>query len=206
MEVSITTISSITSLDLSHLSIKNIFLKNGLPSSIVSDRGSCIFWTNSCQQLKISRDLSTAYHPEADGKTDRVNQILKQYLWIYFSYNQDDWNTLLCLAEFTYNNSDQSSKNQSLFCTVYRGDPQFDSVCITQDTLAGKLLAKIKSVQQDFKREIEVSINRFKRYVDKCRASPPVFNPGDIVRLSLLLSSSDSIPNFKYDCDTDNYY
>ncbi|MBW0565469.1 hypothetical protein O181_105184, partial [Austropuccinia psidii MF-1] len=83
MAVFIPTMSSITSLDLAHLFIKNIFSKHGLPSRIVSDRGPLFvssFWTNLCQQLKISRDLSTAYHPETDGQTERVNQILEQYL------------------------------------------------------------------------------------------------------------------------------
>ncbi|MBW0573131.1 hypothetical protein O181_112846 [Austropuccinia psidii MF-1] len=62
--------------------------------------------------------------------------------------------------------------------------PQFDSAHITQDTPAGKLLTKIQSVQQDVKRELEVAINLFKRYADKSRASPPVFNPGDMKWLS----------------------
>ncbi|MBW0497500.1 hypothetical protein O181_037215 [Austropuccinia psidii MF-1] len=77
------TISSITSLDLAPLFIKNIFSKHVLPSSIVSDKGSLFvssFFTNLCQQLKISRDLSTAYHPETDGQTERVDQIIEQYL------------------------------------------------------------------------------------------------------------------------------
>ncbi|MBW0580419.1 hypothetical protein O181_120134, partial [Austropuccinia psidii MF-1] len=82
--VFIPTMSSITSLDFSHLFIKDIFSKHGLPSRIVNNRGSLFvssFWTNLRQQLNISRDLSTAYHPETDGKTERVNQILEQYLW-----------------------------------------------------------------------------------------------------------------------------
>ncbi|MBW0474458.1 hypothetical protein O181_014173 [Austropuccinia psidii MF-1] len=181
------TMSSITSLDLAHLFIKSIFSKNGLPSRIFSDRGSLFvssFWTNLCQQLKISRDLSTAYHPETDGQTERVNQILEQYLWMYFSYHQDDWNTWLPLAEFDYNNSDPSSTKQPQFLTVYGRDTQFDSVHITQFTPAEKLSTKIQSVQQDVKRELEVAINRFKRYSDKSRESPPVFNPGDMVWLS----------------------
>ncbi|MBW0533062.1 hypothetical protein O181_072777, partial [Austropuccinia psidii MF-1] len=163
MAVFIPTMSPIPSLDLAHLLIKNIFSKHGLPSGIVSDRGSVFvssFWTNLCQQLKISRDLSTAYHPETDGQTERVNQILEQYLWMYFSYHQDDWNTWLPLGELQ----------------------------ITQDTPAGKVSTKIQSVQQDVKRELEASINRFKRYADKSadksRESPPIFNPGDMVWLS----------------------
>ncbi|MBW0523693.1 hypothetical protein O181_063408 [Austropuccinia psidii MF-1] len=186
MAVTIPTICSITSLDLAHLFINNIFSKHGLPSSIVSDRGSLFissFWTNLCQQLKISKDLSTAYHPETDGQTERVNWILEQYFWMYVSYHQDYWNTCLPLAEFGYNNSDHSSTKQSPFFTVYGRDPQFDSVHITQDTPAGKLSTKIQSVQQDVKRELEVAINRLKRYAEKIRASPPVFNPGDMVWL-----------------------
>ncbi|MBW0492931.1 hypothetical protein O181_032646 [Austropuccinia psidii MF-1] len=80
MEVFIPTMSSITSLDLAHLFIKNILPKHGLPSRIVSDRGSLFassFWTNLCKQLKISRDLSPAYHPETDGQTERVNRTLE---------------------------------------------------------------------------------------------------------------------------------
>ncbi|MBW0549399.1 hypothetical protein O181_089114 [Austropuccinia psidii MF-1] len=179
--------SSITSLELAHLFIKNIFSKHGLPSSIVSDRGSVFFssfWTNLCQKLKASRDLSTAYHPETDGKTERVNQILEQYLLIYVSYHQDDWNTWLPLAEFSYNSSDHSSTKQSPFFTFYGRDPQFYSAQITQDTPSGKLSTNIQSVQKDVKRELEVAINRFKRYADKSRASPLVLNPGDIVWLS----------------------
>ncbi|MBW0528291.1 hypothetical protein O181_068006 [Austropuccinia psidii MF-1] len=73
---------------------------------------------------------------------------------------------------------------QSPFFTVYERAPQFDSIHITQDTPVGKLSTKIQSVQQDVKRELEVSINRLKRYADKSRAIPPVFNPGDMVWLS----------------------
>ncbi|MBW0527033.1 hypothetical protein O181_066748 [Austropuccinia psidii MF-1] len=107
MAVFIPTMSSITSLDLAHLFIKNIFSKHGLLLSIVSDRGSLFvssFWTN-------------LFH-------------------------------------------------------------------ITQDTPAVKLSTKIQSVQQDVKRELEAAINRYKRYSDKGRASPPVCNPGDMVWLS----------------------
>ncbi|MBW0511526.1 hypothetical protein O181_051241 [Austropuccinia psidii MF-1] len=149
MAVFIPTMSAIAPLELAHLFIQNIFSKHELCQSIVSDRGSLFissFWTNLCQQLKISRNLSTAYHPETDGKTERVNQIIKPYLWIR--------------------------------------DPQLDSDQITQDTPAGKLSTKIQSVQQDFKREPEVAINRFKTYADKSRASPIIFNPGDMVWLS----------------------
>ncbi|MBW0506445.1 hypothetical protein O181_046160 [Austropuccinia psidii MF-1] len=93
MAVFIPTMSSITSMYLILLFIKNNFSNNGLTSRIVSDRGPPFvssFWTNLCQQLKISRDLSAAYHPETDEQTERVNQILEQYHWMYISHHQDD--------------------------------------------------------------------------------------------------------------------
>ncbi|MBW0521626.1 hypothetical protein O181_061341 [Austropuccinia psidii MF-1] len=103
---------------------------------------------------------------------------------MYFSYHKDFWNTWLPLAEFAYNNSDHSSTKKSPFLTVYVRDLKFDSVNITEDTPSGDSLTKIQSVKQDVKIELESSINRFKRYVDKSRESPPVFTPGDMVCLS----------------------
>jgi len=72
-----------TSSELAELFVKFFFSKHGLSDNIVSDCGSLFvssFWTSLCQHLKIKRNLSTAYHPESDGQTERVNQILGQYL------------------------------------------------------------------------------------------------------------------------------
>ncbi|MBW0474183.1 hypothetical protein O181_013898 [Austropuccinia psidii MF-1] len=106
--------------------------------------------------------MSSVYHPETDGQTERVNQILQQYLWMYVSYHQDDWDTWLPLAESSYNNSDHSSTKQSPLFTVYGREPHFGSVQISQDTPSGK----------------------FKWYAKKNRESPAVFNPVDMVWLS----------------------
>ncbi|MBW0546944.1 hypothetical protein O181_086659 [Austropuccinia psidii MF-1] len=108
MAILIPAYETITALDLAQTFISHVFSKNGLPVSIVSDEGSLFvssFWTQLCQQLKISRDLSTAFHPETNGKTERLNQTLEQYLWMYGSYHQDGWHTWLPLAEFAYNNA-----------------------------------------------------------------------------------------------------
>ncbi|MBW0516760.1 hypothetical protein O181_056475 [Austropuccinia psidii MF-1] len=117
MAIFIPTYGTITSLELAQIFISHVFSKHGLPVSIVSDRGSLFvssFWTNLCKQLKISRDLSTYFHPETAGQTERVNQILEQYLWMYDSYHHD-WHTWLHIAEFSYNNAEHSSTKQSPF-------------------------------------------------------------------------------------------
>ena len=48
------------------------------------------------------------YHPETDGQTEWVNQILEQYLWVYINYQQDNWVNLLPLDKFAYNNTSHS--------------------------------------------------------------------------------------------------
>ncbi|MBW0556183.1 hypothetical protein O181_095898 [Austropuccinia psidii MF-1] len=112
ISILITAYGTITALDLAQIFINHVFSKHGLPASIMSDRGSLFvlsFWTQLCQQLNISRDLSTALHPETDGHTERVNQILEQYLWMNVSYHQDDWYTWIPLAESAYSKAEHSS-------------------------------------------------------------------------------------------------
>jgi len=86
----------------------HIFSKHGTPTNIVLDRGKHFishFWKSLCWLLDIKVNLSTAFHPETDGQTERVNQILEQYLRIFTNYQQDNWVPQLPIAEFAYNNT-----------------------------------------------------------------------------------------------------
>ncbi|MBW0460368.1 hypothetical protein O181_000083 [Austropuccinia psidii MF-1] len=116
-------------------------------------------------------DPYASSHSEANEKTERVNQILKQYPLMYVSYHQDYWNTRIPLYSFAYNNSDNLSTKHSPFSTVHGRDPQFNSFHISQNTPAGKLSSKINPVQKDVKRELKVAIKGFKRYVDKIKST-----------------------------------
>ncbi|MBW0491992.1 hypothetical protein O181_031707 [Austropuccinia psidii MF-1] len=182
MAIFIPAYGAITALDLAQIYISQVFSKHGLPVGIVSDRVSLFvssFWTQLFQQLKISRDLSTAFHPETDGQTERVNQIIEQYLWIDFSYHQYDWHTWLPLAEFAYSNAEHASTKQSPFFTIHGRNPSFDSIHVSQDSTAGKVSTKLQSVQQVVKEELQSAIRRFKKCADINRAIPPDFQPGD---------------------------
>ena len=57
-----------------------------------------------CNQLGIEWNPSSAYHPQTNGQTKRANQEMKQYLWLYISYQQDDWAEWLPMAEFAHKN------------------------------------------------------------------------------------------------------
>jgi len=98
--------------DLADHFIQQVVQHHGLPTSIVSDRGSLFtsdFWKRVTKALGISRNLSTAFHPQTDGQTERVNTVLEQYLRAYCNYQQDDWEKLLPIAEFCYNNMQAGS-------------------------------------------------------------------------------------------------
>src|SRR3989337_1145002 len=96
-----------TSVELAELYHKNVWKAHGIPKSIVSDRGQLFissFWKDLTARLKIESRLSTAFHPETDGQTERTNAILEQYLRAYVNYQQNDWNAWLPQAEFAHNN------------------------------------------------------------------------------------------------------
>ena len=66
---------------LADLFLDNIWKHYGLPLTIISDRGAQFaaeFWGTVCRKLKIDRRLSTAFHPETDDQTERVNGIKEQ--------------------------------------------------------------------------------------------------------------------------------
>lgn len=91
---------------------------HGLPASVVSDRGGAfvaMFWGRTCQLLGIRRLLSTAYHPETDGSTERINAVVEFYLRSYCNWHQDDWASLLPHCQMAINNRPASSTGVSPF-------------------------------------------------------------------------------------------
>ena len=63
--------------------LKEVYSLHSLPSEIISDmdaKFSGEFWESLCKSLGIKRKMSTAYHPQTDGQTERTNQVLDGYL------------------------------------------------------------------------------------------------------------------------------
>jgi transposase InsO family protein len=84
----------------------NLFKRFGLPDEIISDRDPR-FAAHAFQELlkllNIKLNLTTAYHPQSDGATERVNQEIEAYLSIYCTSHPEDWLHLLSTLEFTQN-------------------------------------------------------------------------------------------------------
>ncbi|KAK1696236.1 hypothetical protein QYE76_012933 [Lolium multiflorum] len=104
------------------LYIKEIMSKHGVPKKIVSDRGSVFtsaFWKQLHEALGSKLDYSTAYHPQTGGQTKRTNQILEDMLRACALDFGGSWEEHLPLAEFSYNNSYQSSIKMAPFEALY---------------------------------------------------------------------------------------
>ena len=92
--------------DLATLLEDHIIAQYGVPAGIVTDRGSVFtsaFWSDLCFVAKIKRRLSTAFHPQTDGQTERQNQTMEQYLRCCVADEQDAWASWVPLAEFASN-------------------------------------------------------------------------------------------------------
>lgn len=98
--------------------IKELFRLHGLPASIVSDRGPqfiATIWKSFCKRLGITAKLSTSFHPETDGQTERANQDVETHLRTYCNYMQDDWAKWISMAEFADNNAVSSATKLTPF-------------------------------------------------------------------------------------------
>jgi hypothetical protein len=95
---------------------------HGVPKTIISDRGPQFiarFWEQLQSALGTKLIRSSAYHPQTDGQTERVNQILEDMLRACIIHYGTSWDKCLALAEFSYNNSYQASLQMAPFEALY---------------------------------------------------------------------------------------
>jgi len=107
--------------------LENVWKYQGFPEDVVSDRDSTFtgsFCTDLYNFLGIKRSMSTAYHPQTDGQTERINEVIESYLRSYCNYEQNDWASMLAMAEYAYNNSKHSSTKIPPFYTNYGFEPR----------------------------------------------------------------------------------
>ena len=90
--------------------MKEIFKLHGVPKAIVLDRDAKFtgnIWKYLFKGLGTQLNFSTVYHPQTDGKIERVNQVLEDMLRIYVMKKPGKWEDYLHLIEFAYNNNFQ---------------------------------------------------------------------------------------------------
>ncbi|CCO30490.1 Retrotransposable element Tf2 155 kDa protein type 1 [Rhizoctonia solani AG-1 IB] len=112
--------------ELVEIFLRHVWSSFGMPEKTVSDRGTVFnnkFLKALYQRLGIDPHFSSAYHPQSDGQTERLNPTLEHFLRAYASVNQNDWVKWLPMAQFAYNNAVHSSTGKSPFKALYGWEP-----------------------------------------------------------------------------------
>ena len=120
--------------------------------------------------------MSTAFHPQTDGQSERAVRSLKQMLRAYVNQHQNDWDLLLTPLEFAYNNAPNESTGETPFFLNYGQHPNVLSVpwskhpIIADNDMARDYLERIRKALASAKRVLSAAQQRQKQYADrKCR-------------------------------------
>lgn len=169
--------------DTARFFLDNIYRYHGLPDDIISDRGTQFvskFWKSLFEILKVDIKLSSAFHPQTDGQTERVNQVLEQYLRCTINYQQDDWIEYLPFAEFAYNNTLHASTQQTPFFANYGYHPKLDLLNpVANNNPAAEGFAKqLSELQATLRFQLQSAQESYKAAADKFRNKAPIFKIG----------------------------
>ena len=116
-------VEKLSAADFAKLFIANIFRLHGLPVHIVSDRDprfTSVFWKEVTTALGMDRGFSTAFHPQTDGQTERMNRTMEEMLRHFITPMKGDWVSALPMLEFAYNNALNATTNSTPF-RMYTG-------------------------------------------------------------------------------------
>jgi hypothetical protein len=173
---------------LAYLYIKEIVRLHGIPTTIVSDRDprfTSRFWETLHKAFGTNLSLSTSYHPQTNGQTERTIQTLEDMLRACVLEFKGNWDSYLPLIEFAYNNSYHSSIDMAPYEALY-GRKCRSPLCWFENgekTLIGPELIQQTSDQiKLIKRKLETAQSRQKSYADTKRR-PLEFQEGKHVFL-----------------------
>ena len=145
---------------------------HGLPESIILDRG-VQFAAGIMRELNnllgIQTKLSTAYHPQADGQTERINQELEQYLRVFINHRQEQWPDWLGMAEFVYNNKIHAATKISPFKANYGQDPRmgFERRRKGRYKVVERFVERIKKIQEEAKAALGKVQEEMKKFANR---------------------------------------
>ena len=130
--------------------------------------------------LGITRQLSTAYHPQMDGQMERINQEIGMFLWHYVNYQQDNWIEWLATVEFQYNDKRHVVMGRTLFKLNFGRHPWKGNLVVQSEISRVKeyITGLQKSWEQATKAMEEVQ-KSMKRQFNKKRQNPQELKVGD---------------------------
>ncbi|GJP69722.1 hypothetical protein CLOP_g722 [Closterium sp. NIES-67] len=108
------------------LFVRHIISQHGIPTTLISDRDpkfTSKFWKELMSLLGTKLGMSSAYHPQTDGQTERLNQIVEQLLRAACKDDISKWDLHLPVLEFAYNNATHAATGQTPFFLCYGRHP-----------------------------------------------------------------------------------
>jgi hypothetical protein len=169
---------------------------HGIPTAITSDRGPQFvsdMWKHFCRLLRIEQRLSTAYHPQTDGATERMNQEVEKILRIWTNYLQENWLDLLPIAMATINERDATSTGLSPFFFMhgYHNEP----IQLVEDrraenpkegeAMAEEFIQRLQDANEFAQAAMAMAQEMQQAQANKHRTAAPRYKPGDWVYLNL---------------------
>jgi hypothetical protein len=160
---------------LAELYVEHILRLHGAPKSIVFDRGPQFvakFWKSSHNLLGTTLSYSTAFHPQTDGQTERVNQVVEDMLRACALTCGTDWESSLPFAEFSYNNSFQASLQMAPFDALYGRKCRTPLAWskVGEGTLFGPaVIEETEEKVEKVRENLRIAQSHHKSYVDKRR-------------------------------------
>ncbi|KAI3374620.1 hypothetical protein L3Q82_021194 [Scortum barcoo] len=169
--------------------INQVFRIHGLPCDIVSDRGPqfiAAFWKEFCQLLCATVSLSSGYHPESNGQTERLNQELETCLKCLVAQNQTTWSQHLTWVEYAHNSLPTAATGLSPFQVVYGYQPPLFPTNETEVTVpsAHAMVKKCRKIWAAARRMLLRNQSRMKAATDRHRRPAPAYRLGQKVWLS----------------------
>ncbi|KAL0536770.1 hypothetical protein IC582_025731 [Cucumis melo] len=182
--------STYTASKWAQLYMSEIVRLHGVPVSIVSDRDARFtskFWKGLQTAMGTRLDFSTAFHPQTDGQTERLNQVLEDMLRACALEFPGSWDSHLHLMEFAYNNSYQATIGMAPFEALY-GKCCRSPVCwdeVGEQRLMGpELVQSTNEAIQKIRSRMHTAQSRQKSYAD-VRRKDLEFEIGDKVFLKV---------------------
>jgi hypothetical protein len=185
----ILTYNTVTAEDSAHLFLRHVWKLHGLPDAVISNRGPQFiadFTRELYKLLGIKRSTSTTYHPQSDSQTEHVNQEMEQFLRVFINKQQNDWEELLPLAEFTYNNHSHSSTQDTPFMLDTGHHPWMGSEPrqrASEIEAVNDIRNHMETGLEEAKAALVKAKAEYSHYYDCQRTPAPTLNLGDRVWL-----------------------
>jgi Chromo (CHRromatin Organisation MOdifier) domain len=132
--VLISTHTTVTAKETARIYFIYVYCRHGLARKVISDRDvrfTGAFWQELHRLLQVKLAMSSSFHPETDGQTERANRTKEEMVRHYVSHRQDDWHLLLPALEFAYNTSKHRATGTSPFFTCTGRHPlKFDEILL----------------------------------------------------------------------------